>query len=192
MIETAALRVALSVLHMPSALRRIKSEPLPPGVELLLQILAGDATLQQDAADRTERPTEMVGAAAAFFVEQILLSPGNGSYRALGCSPDAPGSELRRNMALLLRWLHPDKTQTDDRRVLAERVTLAWENLKTPERRSAYDEEQLRILPKSKQKKRRRVGSANQLHAGLRIRRSGTEGARTSYLRRALNLLFGR
>lgn len=192
MVETAALRVALNVLHMPSALRRVKIESLPAGVEVLLQILAGDVALQQDAAIRTERPTDMVAAAAAFFVEQILLSPGNGSYRVLGCSSDAPGSELRHNMALLLRWLHPDKTQTDDRRVLAERVTLAWETLKTPERRAAYDAEQLRASPTSKQKKRRRSGSASRLQAGLRRQRLGPDGEPTSYLRRALYLLFGR
>ena len=42
-------------------------------------------------------------------------------------------------MALLLRGLHPDTVRSSKRMALIERVTLAWEDLKTPERRSAYD-----------------------------------------------------
>ena len=50
----------------------------------------------------------MIREAAGFFVEQILLFPGADSYRVLGASPEATNRELRRNMSLLLRWLHPD------------------------------------------------------------------------------------
>ena len=79
--------------------------------------------------------------AAAFFIEQILLAPGADSYRVLGGNAQASNSDLRRNMALLLRWLHPDMEHngTGDRSVFAARITLAWEDLKTAERRAAYD-----------------------------------------------------
>ena len=50
----------------------------------------------------------MVRLAATFFIEQILFAPHADSYRVLGASPQASASELRRNVALLLRWLHPD------------------------------------------------------------------------------------
>ena len=52
----------------------------------------------------------MVREASAFFIEQILLGPDADSYRVLGADRNAAAAELRRNMALLLRWLHPDMT----------------------------------------------------------------------------------
>jgi DnaJ-class molecular chaperone len=44
-------------------------------------------------------------------------------------------------MALLLRWLHPDMDRHGERSLFAGRITQAWETLKTPERRAAYDRE---------------------------------------------------
>ena len=85
------------------------------------------------------RSRDTVREAAAFFVEQILLYPGADSYRVLGARPDATYGELRRNMALLLRWLHPDRDRQGERAIFAARVTRAWSDLKTPERRAAYD-----------------------------------------------------
>jgi hypothetical protein len=42
-------------------------------------------------------------------------------------------------MALLLRWLHPDVAGGTERSVFAGRITAAWDDLKTPERRADYD-----------------------------------------------------
>jgi hypothetical protein len=183
MVETAALRAALSLLHMPSSIRRVRAEPLPQGVDVLLQILAGDQAVLADASARTERPASLLRDAAKFFVEQILLAPDTGSYRVLGASSDTQSSTLRHNMALLLRWLHPDKMPTDDRRVLVERVTLAWENLKTPERRAAYDARQRSMAPKS--------GGKSQRH-NTQSRVKSRNNGQFSILRRALSMLFGR
>ena len=58
----------------------------------------------------------------------------------LGVKPDATTAELRRNMALLLRWLHPDLDRRGERSIFAARVTNAWNNLKTPERRDSYEQ----------------------------------------------------
>ena len=205
MLETAALRVALNMLHMPATVRRVKNEPLPAGVGLLLQIVAGEDQARREAAVRTERPEEMVKAAASFFVEQILLAPDTGPYRTLGATLKATNSELRHNMALLLRWLHPDKAQSDDRRALVERVTLAWEKLKTPERRAAYDASRTDAEPhfiKAKGKRRRPATTISK----ATVRRQSGEGVRRhlepperwrsisagSLLRRAYHLFFGR
>ena len=81
--------------------------------------------------------------AAAFYIEQILLAPESDSYRVLGGGPQTSSGDLRRNMALLLKWLHPDMERNGSgnsaRSMFAGRVTLAWEDLKTAERRAAYD-----------------------------------------------------
>jgi hypothetical protein len=42
-------------------------------------------------------------------------------------------------MALLLRWLHPDLDPCGERSVFVRRVTRAWNDLKTQDRRDAYD-----------------------------------------------------
>src|SRR5439155_8031484 len=43
------------------------------------------------------------------------------------------------NMALLLRWLHPDIDREGERAMMARRVAIAWDTLKSPERRARYD-----------------------------------------------------
>ena len=75
--------------------------------------------------------------AARFFIEQVLFHPQADSYRALGARPQASTGELRRNMALLLRWVHPGHDQ-GERSIFARRVMRAWNDLKTDEQRAAY------------------------------------------------------
>jgi DnaJ-class molecular chaperone len=83
--------------------------------------------------------------AAGFFIEQVLLSPDGDSYRILGSDRSATLAELRRNMALIMRWLHPDlasdasSSSLLDRSLFASRITQAWETVKTDERRRAYN-----------------------------------------------------
>jgi hypothetical protein len=51
-------------------------------------------------------------------------------------------------MTLLLKWLHPDLDRRSERSIYARRVTTAWNDLKTPVRRSAYDERRLSTYEK--------------------------------------------
>jgi hypothetical protein len=139
MTERTALKMALSVLHLPASVRRVRSEPLPPGIEAVLKIAAGDKEAEAEAARLTERPRAVVREAAIFYIEQVLLCPGADSYRVLGTTPSASAQDLRRHMALLMSWLHPDKTPSGARAVFAARVTGAWNDLRSPDRRAAYD-----------------------------------------------------
>ena len=134
-----ALKIAIDLMHVPSQVRLLRSEPLPDDVQVLLRIAAGDNEAVSAAVSLTGRSHEVVWQAATFFIEQILFAPDSDSYRVLGASPAADASELRRNVALLLRWLHPDLDPQGDRSIFIGRVTAAWNNLKTPERRAAYD-----------------------------------------------------
>jgi hypothetical protein len=147
MDQVAALRLAVELVHMPSRVRAVRTEPLPAGVDVLLQIAAGEDATTDEAAALVDRPRQVIRQAAAFYIEQILLSPEADSYRVLGATTHASASELRRNMALLLRWLHPDKEVNAERSVFAGRVTRAWEDLKTPERRAAYDAAKAVVAP---------------------------------------------
>jgi hypothetical protein len=138
MEEAAALRVAIDLVRIPSRVRQVRSQPLPEGVVVLLRIGAGDPDAQRDAAECTGRSPRLIREAAIFFIEQILVAPAADNYRILGVSSSATNAELRRNMALLLKGMHPD-IEHGDRAVFAHRVVAAWDALKTPERRAAYD-----------------------------------------------------
>ena len=93
----------------------------------------------QEAIALVKRDAETVTRAAAFFIEQVFLFPEADSYRVLGARPDASTVELRQHMAVLLKWLHPDTENSGERAVLAHRVTQAWQDLKTEEKRAEYD-----------------------------------------------------
>ena len=62
-------------------------------------------------------PEHSLREAAGFYIEQILLHPDADHYRVLGSQPGAANTELRRNMALLIRWLHPDQNNGAERSV---------------------------------------------------------------------------
>jgi len=137
--EATAVRQALDLMHVPSRVRVTRADPLPPGIEILLRIAAGDTEALAKAAELTGRDEREIEGAAGFYIEQILLSSEADAYRILGANAHASSGELRRNMALLMQWLHPDKNVEGDRSIFASRITRAWENLKTQERRTAYD-----------------------------------------------------
>lgn len=204
MDDAAALRVAIDLFHVPSRVRALRSSPLPPGVSFLLEIAAGDEAAEEQAVALTGRDRSVIKRAAAFFIEQILLAPDADSYRVLGSSERADSADLRRNMALLLRWLHPDKDPHNDRSLFAARVTRAWNDLKTPERRAAYDATFAAVAP-SDLPSRRRKGRSGSRPAGLRLASGGHHLRRAApgppshrnmrgvgLFRRALLLLFGR
>ncbi len=159
MAGAAAVRVAIDLVHVPSRVRRVRDAPLPDGIETLLRVAAGDESVEAAAALAVGRPRELVRKAAAFYIEQILLCPDADSYRVLGADATATAPELRRNMALLLRWLHPDMDRHGVRSLFAGRVTQAWETLKTPERRAAYDQQRSAHEAKARSSRGRRARS---------------------------------
>jgi len=138
MEHLSTILMSLDLLHLPARVRPMRSAPLPDGTVTLLRLAAGDEDLTRTAALATGTSPATVREAAAFFIEQMMLHPDADSYRVLGASSKANISELRRNMSLLLRWLHPDRGLSE-RSVFAHRVTRAWNDLKTEERRAVYD-----------------------------------------------------
>lgn len=182
MADAPAVRVAIDLIHVPSRVRLYRAETLPEGVETILRIAAGDDGAETAAAAAVGRPRELVRRAAFFFIEQILLSPDADSYRVLGADDRATAAELRHNMALLLRWLHPDLDRQGVRSLFAGRITQAWETLKTPDRRAAYD---LKRSANGTVRGRRGARTKRRAHtAGLRhdVWRQEPEG----FLRRAV------
>jgi hypothetical protein len=140
-----ALDAALSMVKNPHLVRQARRGPLPAGMLFLLEVAAGDSTAVQAAVGHTERSESTLREAASFYIEQIMLDDRADKYRVLGASRGLPPADLRRHMALLMRWLHPDVATRGeggpaiDRSVYADIVTEAWETLKNDERRAAYD-----------------------------------------------------
>lgn len=138
MPSRGALKSALVLLHMPSGARAMRTMPLPRDTHLLLQVVAGDAKAIESAMADSGRDSDVISRAATFFIEQVLWHPQADSYRILGASPGTDPVELKRNMALLMSWLHPDAGSTGEHAVFIARVTAAWNDLKTQERRDSY------------------------------------------------------
>jgi len=205
MADKMALKTAIDLLHVPSQVRLVRSGPLPDGVEMLLRIAAGEDAAERTAVEVTGRSHETVRQGAAFFIEQILFASDADSYRVLGADSRASAGELRRNAALLLKWLHPDMDAVGERSIFVGRVTEAWNNLKTAERRATYDSflEHSNAKKKSPHGKGRsrsgRLGNGKPFANGdphrNRLAREGRliRGAdRVSLLRRAISVLFHR
>src|SRR5262245_38289472 len=184
-----ALRLAIDLLHVPSSVRRVRLDPLPQGVALLLRIAAGDGIAVQEAVRTTDRSAEVIREAATFFIEQILLTAEADSYRVLGATPNATPSELRYNMALLLKWLRPDNAPEAQQSVFVKRVTLAWDDLKTPERRAAYD--QAKATTKRRRSDHRRQKALRRAPRMVISRRNTATGPSYGLIRRALLFLLG-
>jgi len=139
MSDATALKMAIDLMLIPSRVRLAKASPLPDGVPFLLQVATSDEEAMREAVELTGKPRETLQGAAIFFIEQILLRPGADSYHILGARPDASAAQLRQNLALLLRWLHPDVSENAQSSIFITRITSAWDDLKTPDRRIAYD-----------------------------------------------------
>jgi hypothetical protein len=205
MMGCAALKIAVDLVHVPSQVRLSRLAPLPEGIPMLLQIAAGDEQATHDAVRATGRSRDVVRDAAAFFIEQVLFCPEADSYRVLGTNPTASSGELRRNMALLLRWLHPDLDPQGERSIFASKVTLAWNDLKTQEKRAAYDAlRRVSLAKKSRLPKKNRAGQRSKKHnrliaGGSQQRRQGApdrsvhiyRDERSGILHRLLLFLFG-
>lgn len=139
-----ALHIALSVLSDPLRIRQVHQSALPQGVTTLLEIAIGKPESLAYGQAETGLEGKALQEAANFFIEQILLDYQSDSYRTLGCGRAASHEKLRRHMALLMRWLHPDLIGMQDhmiadRQIFVTRVSRAWEDLKSPARRQAYD-----------------------------------------------------
>ena len=137
--EIAVLRVALDLAAVPSRRRQLRNSPLPEGVIFLLRIVTDDLGALEASAKRMQESPQKLREVAAFYIEQILLAPNADSYRVLGARRSATAAELRQNFAFLCKWLHSELCQDMARSMFFLRITCAWNNVKTPERRAAYD-----------------------------------------------------
>src|SRR4029079_6565261 len=155
MSDHSTIWMAIDLIRAPANIKRVRAASLTKDVGTLLAIAAGDEAALTNAKKATGRSAQSLQEAAGFYIEQIMLHADADHYRVLGSQRGASVSELRRNMALLMRWLHPDHKIASGRTVFATRVSRAWNELKSEERRAAYDLSRRRALSKSSDSRKR-------------------------------------
>jgi hypothetical protein len=191
MQRNPALAAALTMMQHPALSKSARNAPLPDGMTLLLEVAAGDVEAAERAATMTGQPLHVVRFASSFFIEQVLFGRTADSYRILGSRPGDSTSELRRHMALLMRWTHPDIINQDepnhdvDRSVFAGRITRAWEDLKTVEREENYGKQRHAALnvagpQRSRSSPGRSRGNDGRGHPNYALRASNPEPSRAA------------
>lgn len=135
-----ALEWAIALAKAPGERSALRQRPVPDGLERLLQIATGSSPdlLAEVATQRNEDPNEILEA-ARFYAREVLFFKGADAYRVLGVRRDAPPEVVRSHHRLLQLWLHPDRQTSDWDAIFAARVNAAWTQLRSTERRQAYD-----------------------------------------------------
>jgi hypothetical protein len=162
-MATRALHHALELAERPSLAGIMRQQALPPDVITLIRIAAGSPETLAEEAARTGRSQKTIRDAAVLYLQQVLFHQGADAYRILGLAPGAPQEELGQHMRLLMKWLHPDRDRGDWESAFAERVSGAWDLVKSAERRVRYDA----TLPKARPASRRRKSSGRRRLRGL-------------------------
>lgn len=137
----SALEWALALHRAPMERHALRQKPLPTGLDNLLGIAAGampDAL--SEAAHAFGESEAKVREAAQFYVREVLFFPQANAYRVLGVAADASAEQIKAHHRVLQHWLHPDRLQSEGDAVFAARVNGAWNRLRNPERRQAYDQ----------------------------------------------------
>lgn len=138
-MSRATVDLALAVFKDPGLLVDLRERPLPEDVGVAIRIAAGECAARDAAVADSGIPPDAVVEACVFFLQQTLFAPGSDSYRILGGHPGDPQERLREHYRWLMKWLHPDRNQDGWETLYADRVNAAWQDLKTPDRRAAYD-----------------------------------------------------
>lgn len=140
-VEAALLAVASSdraALAPPS--------PLPGGALDLIRVAADDRVLAEELARRHGVDVRLVEDAALHFVHAVMFHPDSDHFRVLGVRPDADEDTLKLHFRWLQKWLHPDRDPGGWSSAYAERVNVAWAQLRRADRREEY-RERLRLSP---------------------------------------------
>jgi hypothetical protein len=135
-----AVNLMLGLYNAPALARDITRLPLPDGMSVVIRAAAGHGETLDQLAVTTGRDGDMLQQAAALLLQQVLFHDGADSYRRLGVCRNATDQHIKEHHRWLMRWLHPDRDPHNERSVFAELVNSAWNDVRTPARRLAYDD----------------------------------------------------
>ena len=142
-MDDNALEVAIALWRSPARRADLRQRPLPDNVGEVIVLAAGAPERLAQAAARTgERPQHLLEA-VRFYLREVLLFDGADAYRVLGVADHADHARIKAHHRALQHWLHPDRRGDDWESIYATRINAAWAELRSPERRAAYDARQL-------------------------------------------------
>ncbi len=118
--------------------------PLPPGIGELLAAPAnclGEDRIGATAA-RLNASVAECRDCVPFFIKQVLLETEGDYYRVLGLSRDAGQEQVKTHYFYLMRLFHPDRDVHNEGwdTLYAPRINEAYNTLRNPEKRGAYDQ----------------------------------------------------
>lgn len=171
-VPRQALEEALALLGSPLLAGVMRRRPLPPDVLVAIKTAASEEEAARQAALR-QVPPRMIREAAVLYLQTVVMHPQADHYRVLGAVRSASQRELRDHMTWLMKWLHPDRVADGWETASVERITAAWQALKSPERRVLYD----RTLPPERAERPARPG-------GFRSRRLSRDAPRIPWVAR--------
>jgi hypothetical protein len=131
--------LVLAVFREPTRISELRDCALPEGIAQVIRLAAGESAALQSAQAVTGETEAVLVEACVFFLQQLLFAPNADSYRVLGAGASDSHERLRENYRWLMKWLHPDRNEDGWEAVYADRVNIAWQDLKTPSRRAEYD-----------------------------------------------------
>lgn len=134
-----ALELMLALHRAPRLGSRLGARALPEDVLDVIRIAAGDERMTGDAEAATGLAAAQLREAAWLYLTHALFCDGADSYRTLGVNAQADARRIKEHHRWLIHWLHPDRGRGGDWSVFADSVNRAWNDLRTPERRQAYD-----------------------------------------------------
>ena len=112
-LDLRLIDVALGYYREPLRYPQFRDprRPLPAGFSGLIPAFGRSLTprnLENTASSLGVASREVLDA-ARFFVRQVLLAPGAGPWRVLGCETEVSAARLHEHYQLLIRLFHPDR-----------------------------------------------------------------------------------
>src|SRR3970040_2382745 len=148
-MDGEALEVALALWRMPSMRTALRQRSLPDDGGEVIELAAGASGRIAQAAARADTTPGHLLEAVRFYASEILMHDGADAYRVLGVAPGAAPAQIKAHHRALQQWLHPDRRGDEWASLYATRVNVAWGELRSPERRAAYDARMAEPSPSS-------------------------------------------
>jgi hypothetical protein len=136
----AAVEAALRALAAPGHQDLAPPWVLPQGAIDLIRVAAEDRGHAALLAERFGVEVRRIEDAALHFVHAVMFHPDSDHFRVLGVRPDDDEETLKLHFRWLQKWLHPDRDPEGWVSVYAERVNIAWTQLRRADRRADYRE----------------------------------------------------
>lgn len=117
-----ALDAAVRLYRSPGIARNIRRLELPAGVLTVIRVAAGCGTTLKMAAARTGLDHAALQQIASLYLLVALFGDEGDAHRTLGLGAGADAARVHDHRNWLLKWLHPDRNQSQSLSGLSVRV----------------------------------------------------------------------